>query len=108
MSGEIRINLHQKGEKTDELICNWCGLPHPVEPEYKQKVLERGRREVGENQEAIEKAGIKITPEQTWTCGACFLYLSLPEDARFLFEGIATAHKVECDHEVPETREDKR
>ena len=102
VDGQINIHIHPTGEKTDELICNWCGLPHPVESEYKEEVLERGRKQIEENKAEIKKAGIEITPEQTWTCGTCFLYLEVPAEARFLISGL----KTECDHDVPETRVD--
>jgi hypothetical protein len=99
---DLRVHVHREGKKTAQLICNWCGLPHDVEPEYKAEVLERGRKEIEENKKELEKAGLTITPEQTWTCGACFLYLRLPDEGKFLIDGI----KTECDHEVPKERVD--
>jgi hypothetical protein len=94
MSTEVRVNVHAQGNKTEELVCNWCGLPHPVEPAYRQEVLERGRKEVEEYKSKL----VVFTPEETWTCGKCFLHLhGLPD---FVIEVV----KTECDHEVPTER----
>jgi hypothetical protein len=97
--GKINVNIHASGEKTAELICNWCKEPHAVEPEYKKEILERGARELKECAKELEERNIVLTPEETWTCGKCMLVLNgIPEFVR-------DALKTEChDHEVPETR----
>ncbi len=84
---DINIHLHKSGTKTAELICNWCGEPHAVEPEYREEILVRGAEKLAEM--AIED----IKPEQTWTCGRCMLALNnLPPS--YL--------QTDChDHEVP-------
>lgn len=88
----LRINLHQSGEKTETLVCNWCGLPHPVEADYKAQVIARGKEILAE--QPIEG----VTPEDTWTCGACYLFVNgLPE---FVIEAVRT----ECNHTVPKER----
>jgi len=97
---DLRIHLHGRGEKTAQLICNWCGEPHAVEPEYREQVLERGARELEElrRQEgsAVPDEVKALRPEQTWTCGKCLLFLNnVP----------ANAMTTEChDHEVPKER----
>jgi len=70
----MNVHLHKSGEKTAELTCNWCGEPHAVEPEYREDVLLRGAKILAEYKSKDIK--IKdIKPEQTWTCGRCFLVL---------------------------------
>lgn len=91
--GELRIHLHPSGEKTEQLICNWCGLSHPVEAAYKKEILERGVRQ-------LKELGLTdVTPEETWTCGACYLVVNRvpPEIAKKL--------RTECTHEVPGERQ---
>jgi len=96
---KLRIHIHNKGEKTASLTCNWCQEPHQVEENYKSEILERGKEHIEENKEEIEKRNIQITPEQTWTCGKCMLFLhKVPEG---LIDGIQT----DChDHEIPKER----
>ena len=97
MDEKLRINIFPQGEKTAELICNWCGEPHAVEPEYREERLKRGAEQILE----LRKQGAKIDikPEQTWTCGKCMLVLNgLSPDAM----------KTDChDHEVPEEKYDR-
>jgi hypothetical protein len=99
---DLNIHIHQSGEKTAELICNWCKEPHAVEPEYREEILKRGVERIEEFRQEAEKmpdvmAKIdELGPEETWTCGRCMLFLNgLPLDAM----------KTDChDHEVPEER----
>lgn len=90
---ELRIHLRFSGEKTEQLICNWCGLPHPVEPEYKKEILERGAKQ-------LKELGLTdVTPEETWTCGACYLFVNrVPAE-------LAQKLRTECEHEVPRERQ---
>ena len=89
MDDAVRIHIHLPGEeKTEELVCNWCGLPHKVEPNYKKEVLERGKKLLEEYHLTDQ-----VKPEETWTCGACYLYVNkLPPI------------KTECNHVVPKER----
>lgn len=88
MTEQVRIHIHESGNKTTQLTCNWCGLPHDVEPAYRQEILNRGDRIIQENNLVGQ-----LTPEETWTCGACYLFLhNLP------------ALRTECNHTVPRER----
>jgi len=91
MSEDLRINVFNKGEKTEQLTCNWCGEPHAVEAGYKKETLKRGAEQIKEHNIP------DITPEETWTCGKCMLVLN----------GMAPdALKTDChDHPIP-TREE--
>jgi hypothetical protein len=99
---DTRIHFYGQGEKTDQLICNWCGEPHAVESEYKEQILERGATELEELRRLARQGNISddeikaLTPDQTWTCGKCMLFLNnLPIDAMM----------TDChDHEVPKQR----
>jgi protein-arginine kinase activator protein McsA len=93
------VNIHlrpQEGEdaKTETLVCNWCHLPHKVEPEYKQDILVRAAERLAE---ALEAGGLTdderaLKPEDTWTCGKCMVQLL----------GLPTTTRTECpEHEVP-------
>ena len=97
-SERLAIHIHNQGEKTAELICNWCREPHAVEPEYREQILERGAKELDElrRQDAVPDEIKALTPEKTWTCGKCLLFLNnLSPDAM----------KTDChDHEVPKER----
>ena len=93
---EENVNIHVRPpeleSKTEVLTCNWCRLPHPVEPGYKSEVLARGAERIEEARKANALADADIKPEETWTCGRCMIHLmGLPETMR-----------TEChDHEVP-------
>jgi len=92
---EVKIHLREdEGEKNTVLTCNWCKQPHPVEQSYRDDILKRGAEKIEElRKEHPLDLVPDLVPEDTWTCGKCFLYLTgLP----------AGAAKTEChDHDVP-------
>jgi protein-arginine kinase activator protein McsA len=93
----INIHLHpreQERDKTRILVCNWCNELHDVTPEYKEEVLARGAEIIAEALKADPKLD-PIKPEETWTCGKCYLYLM----------NLPTNIKTDChDHPVPEKK----
>lgn len=96
---DVNIHVHPKEEDRDKvniLTCNWCKEMHAVTPEYKQEALARGAKRIAEMKaEYPEDVSPDITPEDTWTCGRCFVFLMhLPADT-----------KTEChEHAVPKNR----
>lgn len=90
---DLNIHIMPQGKNTDTLTCNYCGEPHAVDPEYKQMILERGK-------ERLKESGITdIKPEETWTCGKCFLKLQkIPDE-------LARTVQTDChEHHIPSER----
>lgn len=89
---DININIYRQGDKTETLTCNYCKLPHPVEPEYKASFLARAAEKIKEAEKHAGKE-LGIEPHEAWTCGACTLVLNgIPADA----------FRTECSHPVPD------
>ena len=94
---DIRIHIHRQGTepKSAELICNWCQEPHAVEPSYRKAALERGAIEIAKLRVGGHEIPDDLTPEQSWTCGKCLLYV----------KGLPDTLKTDChEHEVPTER----
>lgn len=94
----VNVNIRKQGRKAVLLKCNWCKEDHLVEPGYREEVLKRGVERLAElatqvtsQEDKVKVASIK--PEETWTCGRCFLVLSgMPVDSI----------RTDChEHEVP-------
>lgn len=92
---DVRVYIHPSNTQEPEdheLICNWCGIPHPCTRSYRDDILKRGAEKIAE-----AELGDQITPEQTWTCGRCILALEgLPPDLL----------RTDCpDHDVPKEKQ---
>src|SRR6516225_3313030 len=102
MAEEVNVHVFPKGEKTETLICNWCGEPHKVEAAYKEEIIRRGQERLDEvaaldDPEAKKQAAL-MDPDETWTCGNCYLFL--------MFGRVSDIVQTEChDHKVPDTRQ---
>jgi protein-arginine kinase activator protein McsA len=101
LNEKLRINIHAEGEKTEELICNWCAIPHPVDTDYKENVLQRAEEQLQELRNKGTAIPDDVKPEDMWFCGACLLHLNeVPEE-------LAKNLETGCDHEVPNERQKK-